>query len=145
MLMYTKICYNKKVGFGLQAVTKLPKGTKIAYYMGTIWSTKTAKEKGKAKYSHFLTVPGTGCSIDGSHVHLFDEAVPPLDKTFLVPCPLMSLTNSSVNYKQANCKMVINQEARIYTDGNWLDKTVYLVAVKDIDPYEELIWDYTYM
>ena len=145
MLMYIKICYHQNVGYGLQSITTIPKGTKIAYYMGTIWTTKQAKENGKHKYSHFLTVPGTGCSIDGSLEHLFDESSPPLDQTFLVPCPLMSLTNSSFEYKEANCKMMIIQESRMYSDGNWLDKTVYLVAIKNIEPFEDLIWNYTYM
>ena len=58
--MHVKICYNKKVGHGLETITNIPKGTKIAYYMGKVWNTNEAKKHGKNKYSHFLTVPGTG-------------------------------------------------------------------------------------
>ena len=143
--MRVRICYNRKVGLGLEAITMIPKGTKIAYYMGNIWTTKEAKDNGKDKHSHFLTVPGTGCSIDGSMNNLFDDHFPPFNQVFPVPSPLMSLTNSSYKYKTANCKMIVIQEPRIYNDGKWLDKTIYLVAIEDIEPFEELIWNYRYM
>ena len=145
MLMHVKICYNKKVGLGLETITSIPKGTKIAYYMGKVWNTNEAKKHSKNKHIHFLTVPGTGCSIDGSLNNFFDNHFPPFDQSFQVPCPLMSLTNFSHKYQKENCKMVISQESRICSDGNWLDKTVYLVGTEDIEPFEEQIWNYRYM
>ena len=71
--MKVQLCFNDKVGKGIQANDFIPKGTKVLYYYEDVWNTKTAKEKGQSYHSHFLTVQGTGCSINGSYEILFPE------------------------------------------------------------------------
>ena len=108
--MKVKLCFNEKVGIGIQASDFIPKGTKILYYYGDVWNTKTAKQKGQLYHSHFLTVQGTGCSINGSYEILFPED-DLRARLYDIPAPFMSLTNSSRNYKTSNCKMIIEQTA----------------------------------
>ena len=108
--MKVKLCFNEKVGIGIQAVYFIPRGTKVLYYYGEVWNTQTTKEKGQIYHSHFLTVPGTGCSINGS----FEILVPEDSfgaRLYDIPAPFMSLPNSSRNYKTPNCKMPIEQTA----------------------------------
>ena len=71
MTLKVRLTHDKGIGIGLEAVDKLPKNMKIAYYNGTIISTTKAKTLNKEQCTHFLTVPGTGCTIDGTFKNLF--------------------------------------------------------------------------
>ena len=67
-----------------------------------------------------------------------------LNKTYTIPCPLMSLTNSSFGYKEANCKVVIENKSMLYANNLYLDKIAWLVTIKDIEEHEEIIWSYNF-
>ena len=145
--LQVQLTWNHNVGIGLMATTFIPKGTKVAYYYGNVWNTSKAKKEAGNKLSHFMTIPGTGCSIDGSFdVVLPNVTFPNFEEKHHVPCPLMSLTNSSTQYKPANCKLKVDeQDAREYSNHIWLDRTAWLITTKDIQPLEELIWKYKYI
>ena len=144
MIFKVQLCYNRKVGLGVRAVTNIPKDTKILFYYGDVWNTKEAKELHISKQTHIMTIPGTGCSIDGAYDILFPDTNPNMNKIYDAPCNLMSLTNSSKNYKEANCKAIIVNDAREYSNGLSLSHTAWLTTTHDIEPYEELIWNYSY-
>ena len=94
--MLVRICYNRRLGLGVEAVTMIPQGTQVLYYYGNVWSTVEAHQHGQDRQSHFMTIKGTGCTIDGSYDILFpDEPNPNLSKTHQVPGGILSLTNSS--------------------------------------------------
>ena len=96
-------------------------------------------------YTYLMNFPGTGCSINGKYKILFpSEPVADLNKTYTIPCPLMSLTNSSYDYKDANCKLIIKNTPTLYANNLSLDKMACLVTTRDIEEYEELIWSYSF-
>ena len=96
--LQVQLTWNHNVGIGLMATTFIPKGTKVAYYYGNVWNMNKAKKEAGNKLSHFMTIPGTGCSIDGSFKILFpNQSFLNLETKHKNPCGLMSLTNSSRN------------------------------------------------
>ena len=144
--MRLQLCYNSQVGLGVRSLDNIPSGQKVVYYYGEVWNTQKAKLEGHKKHSHFLTVPGTGCSIDGSFNTLFpDQTYPDLLKIHPIGAPLMSFTNASNGYKPSNCKLILVNKPMEYKNGIHLHKVAWLKATYDIKPGDELIWDYTYM
>ena len=142
--MLVRICYNRRIGLGVEAVTMIPQGTQVLYYDGNVWSTVKAHQHGQGRQSHFRTIRGTGCTIDGSYDILFpDEPNPNLSRIYQVPCGIMSLTNSSEGYKPPNCMVHYDEnDPRQYVNGEWLNTTAWLITTRDINPGEEIIWNY---
>ena len=136
MLIKLQLCYDRHVGLGVKAVTKVPKGTNVLYYYGDVHSTAQVKKDDGMKHTHLMTIPGTGCSINGKYKILFpSEPVANLNKTYTIPCPLMSLTNSSYEYKNANCKLIIKDTPTLYANNLSLDKTACLVTTRGIEEH----------
>ena len=145
MLIKVQLCYHRKVGLGVKAQTRIPKGTKVLYYYGDVHSTAKVKKDDGKKHTHLMTIPGTGCSIDGQYTILFpSEPEADLTKTYTIPCPLMSLTNSSRGYREANCKLKFETKSMCYANNLSLDKIAWLVTTEDIEEGEELIWSYRF-
>ena len=142
--MLVRLCYNRRVGLGVEAVTRIPQGTRVLFYYGNLWSTIDAHNHGQDRESHFMTIQGTGCTIDGGYDLLFpNEPNPNLTKSHQVPCGLMSLTNSSHNYKPPNCMVHHDDhDPRMYLNGHNLNTTAWLITTRDIEIGEELIWNY---
>ena len=146
MLIKVQMCYHRKVGLGVKAKTRIPKGVKVLYYYGDVHSTTQVKKDDGKEHTHLMTIPGTGCSIDGQYSVLFpSEPEADLNKTFNIPCPLMSLTNSSRGYKEANCKLSFENQPMRYANNMYLDRIAWLVTLKDIEEHEELIWNYNFI
>ena len=60
-----------------------------------------------------------------------------------VQCEMMSLTNSSGNCKPTNWVVDYDEnDPREHKDGTWLNTTIWLVTARDIQPFEESVWDY---
>ena len=67
-----------------------------------------------------------------------------MDQIHQAPVPLMSLTNSSWNYKKPNChKIMDNNAAWECMDDMKLDTTICLETTRDIEIGEELVWEST--
>ena len=102
--MQVRICFNRRVGLGIEAVTCIPANTRVLCYQGNIVPSKVAKTNASAISTHYATVRHTGCVIDGNMEALFGSGTRPMvGNVHQVPCELMSLTNSSGNHKPANC------------------------------------------
>ena len=145
MLIKVQLCYDRRVGLGVKAATKIPKDTIVLYYYGDVHSTAQVKKDDGMTYTHLMTIPGTGCSINGEYKILFpSEPVADLNKTHTIPCPLMSLTNSSYEYKNANCKLIIKNKPTLYANNLSLDQLACLATTRDIEEHEELIWNYSF-
>ena len=142
--MLVKLCYNRRVGLGVEAATNIPQGTRVLFYNGIVWSNVDAHHQGQLRQSHFMTIKGTGCTIDGGYDILFpNEPTPNFEKLYQVPTGLMSLTNSSDNYKPANCiEFHDDRDPGTYVNGNNLNTTAWLITTRDIEIGEELIWNY---
>ena len=94
MLIKVQLCYDRRVGLGVKAATKIPKGTNVLYYYGDVHSTAQVKKDDGRKHTHLMTIPGTGCSINYEYKILFpSEPVANLNNTYTIPCPLISLIN----------------------------------------------------
>ena len=141
--MLVQLCLNEGVGIGVQAATMIPRGTRVLYYYGDVLSNQEAHKVEPTGQTHFMTVSGTGCTINGAYHVLFPgEFHVDFNQTYQVPCGLMSLTNSSHGYKEANCKVHIDNNPTLYANGYTLDRTVWLVTTRTIQAGEELIWSY---
>ena len=142
--MQVRICFNRRVGLGTEAVTHIPANTRVLHYQGNIISSEDAKANASAIKTHYATVRHTGCVIDGNMKALFGSGTRPIiGEIHQVPCELMSLTNSSQHHKLANCTAECDEnDPREHKDGMWLNTTIWLVTTRDIQPFEELVWDY---
>ena len=142
--MQVRICFNRRVGLGIEAVTHIPANTRVLHYQGNIVPSKVAKTNASAISTHCATVRHTGCVVDGNMEALFGSGTrPTMGDIHQVPCELMSLTNSSGNCKPMNCVVDYDEnDPREYKDGTWLNTTIWLVTARDIQPFEELVWDY---
>ena len=143
--MLLRICYDRRVGYGMESVTMIPANTMILFYDGNVMTNVEAHEQDHGNTSHYKTIRGTGCTLDGSWNAVLGKGVTPeIGKIYDVPCNLMSLTNSSQGYKAPNCEVFYDdKDSRKYKNGVWLNTTAWLVTTQDIPPFEELIWNYT--
>ena len=143
--MLLRICYDRRVGYGIESVTMIPVNTKILFYDGNVMKNETAHGEDNMSASHYKTIRGTGCTLDGSWNAVLGQGVTPeIGKIHNVPCNLMSLTNSSQGHKPANCEVFYDdQDSRKYKNGMWLNTTAWLITTQEIPPFEELVWDYT--
>ena len=139
--MPVRVCFNR-VGFGMEAVTMIPANTEVLFCQGNIVSSRDAKQQSDERATHCATVKCTGCTIDGSVEALFgDRERPNVGDIHQAPCRLMSLTNSSQNYKLANCKADHCENSPMKCkDGTWLNTMIWLVTIRHIQPFQELIW-----
>ena len=142
--MYVQLCYHRRVGVGVRACQFIPKGTRVLYCYRNVCTTSQAKKEKSGHKTHLLTIPGTGCSVEGTYATLFEsDGFPDFNKKFSVPSPLLTMANSSQNYIDSNCRIVITNMAMLYKNDIWLDHTAFLVTTRDVQMYEELIWDYS--
>ena len=123
----------------------IPAHTKVLFYDGNVMNNVEAHGQDDMNASHFKTIRGTSCALDGSwHAVLGQGVTPEIGKIYNVPCNSMSLTNSSQGYKPANCEVFYDdQDSRKYKNGVWLNTTAWLITTQEIPPFEELVWDYT--
>ena len=138
------ICFNRRVGLGTEAVTPIPSNTGVLHCQGNIASSESAKTDANALPTHCATVKHTGCTVDGNMKALFGSGErPQVGDICQVPCELMSLTNFSQNCEPANCMADHDKnDPRECKDGTWLNTTIWLVITRDIQPFEELVWDH---
>ena len=133
---------NTFTGLGVFAASVIPSGTRVMCYYGKVVSKETVKKTPGYICSHLCNADGTGCAIDGQHSFLFNGAAPDVNQLHQAPAPLMSLTNSSRGYKEANCcKIVDIFTPRECVDDFQLSTTIWLETTRDIAIGEELVWD----
>ena len=69
--MQVRICFNRRVGLGTEAVTHIPANARVLCHQGDIISSEVAKTNASAIGTHCATVKHTGCVIDANTEALF--------------------------------------------------------------------------
>ena len=135
---------NMFTGLGVAAASRIRQGTTLMFHHGRVVSKEMVRKTPGYVDSHLMNVEGTGCAIDGPHSVLFNNVeTPDLQAIYEAPAPLMSLTNSSRNYKEANCRKLVDHGTAMHcVDDTVLDTTIWLETTRDIEMGEELVWDY---